>query len=148
MIVEKVTGNAKLVKRYEQNVRLLKDFPWLWGIRQKWTLAYDNIYATKADRTLRDLLNVENLAPDFELWVYLSCLPFQYEVVRIEPREHTPILLQRLAHYLDHHQNGNDLLNVAIVRHVEGDTVTCFRHTEARIYRPENKTTPLMLSLL
>jgi hypothetical protein len=145
---EKVSDNPQFQRRYEQNVRLLKEFPWLWGIRLQWAFVYDNISVAKADRTLRDLLNVEDKNPQFELWAYIARVCIQFEIVQIEPREHTPRLVERLQDYLWSRNNGNDLLHLVLVRRVEGDNVTCVNHTEARIYRPEDTTTPLMLSLL
>lgn len=65
-----------LLQRYNQNNRILGDFPWLWAIRRSWELATDSVQVTDSKsfsfstKIADDMKHHHQRIP--ELWVHLS----------------------------------------------------------------------------
>ncbi|MEO6078110.1 MAG: hypothetical protein ABIP54_04950 [Candidatus Andersenbacteria bacterium] len=122
-------------KRYDQNMRILKEFPWLWGIRQSWGFAYDKLSVGKADDDLRRFLYEEEPDQSIEVWAYIRWIRLQYRVERIEWRNYSPQYGIRIRDYCP-----GELEYIVLVQHVKGgDNVVALNHTKMHIYRPTNK---------
>jgi hypothetical protein len=130
----KESSNSVLVPRYYQNTRVLREFPWLWGVRPQWAFAYDHLSVTKADETLRMFLHTETPDLGFEVWIYRDAVCNQYCVERVEWREHTPRYVHRIRDYtlgIEH------LRYLALVREIKGgDSVVALDHRRVCVYRP------------
>lgn len=121
-------------RRYNQNDRLIKEFPWLWGIRQEWRLLYDKVSATKADEELTNFLYDKKPDPKIEVWAYIQQSHMRVAVKRIKYRTSCPQYGVLLRSCYSHPQF---LRYVILVQNTKDESnATPVNCTTVRIYRP------------
>ncbi len=134
-----VHDNPAFQARYVQNMRLLREFPWLWGVRQRWQFVYDHLSVSKPNVALRTFLYDPTPEQSIELWVYLEHILIQDSIELVEYREHTPLYAHRIRDYATR-RSGHDIKYLVLVtRVVGGDGLVLPDHTKACVYRPLKK---------
>ncbi len=117
--------------RYIKNSKILQELPWLWAIRSKWRLRYDEISIHRADEPLRQFLYQEAVNPAIELWAYIARICDQLEVERIDPRPNLYPLGVRIQDYV---RPPEKVIALALVRDATQEHTMV--HLEVKIYRP------------
>ncbi len=119
-------------------MRILKEFPWLWGVRQNWSFVHDKLSVAETDEDLRRFLYDDNPDEKFEVWIFHKEIGIQYTIDRVTWNKDSLNMMnyaQRITQYLCHHQES--LEYIALVQNIKGgDGVVALDHTRARIYRP------------
>lgn len=124
-------------KHYDQNMRILGEFPWLWGVSREWAFVYDKLSVGKADDGLTRFLYDEEPDQTIQVWAYIRSICMQHRVARIEWRDYAPQYGIRIYDYCHYPEK---LEHIALLRHVKGgDGVVGLDHRKVHIYRPREK---------
>lgn len=79
-------GKGEEEKLISRNIKILRDFPWLWGVRGEWNRSLANIAVKNIDGN-KDFFNFLCSYPQStmrEVWVYHGVYPKKYAVTKAD----------------------------------------------------------------